>query len=96
MEILVVVLIIGILASIAVMPFIDTEANVKQRAIRADLHMVRAQLQLYRFKEGSYPPSIAALTAAGYLSTEPMHPAPGSYVYDSLGGSFTSSLDGTW
>lgn len=95
-EILIVVLVLGILAAIAIMPFVETEADVQNQRIRHDLHTVREQLELYRYKNSQYPPSLATLVTAGFILKEPEHPSSGSYTYVAASGSITSSVDPTW
>lgn len=55
MEILIVVVILGILASIVVPQFISAAVETRENSIRMDLHRIRSQLALYREQHGAWP-----------------------------------------
>ena len=96
MEILVVVLLLGILAAMAMPRFVDATGQVEESAIKSQLNEVRKQVQYYYFKNNAYPPDLATLVTAGYVDKEPTHPAPGNFNYNPTTGAFTSSRDASW
>jgi len=107
-ELMAVIVILGILASIVVV----NVAPVFQRAyfekIRADLTQVTKALELYRFNELSYPSSEQGLEALtkphaelknpflfpenGYISSLPLDPWGREYIYE-YPGNRSSSYD---
>jgi prepilin-type N-terminal cleavage/methylation domain-containing protein len=95
-EILIVVIILGILAAVAMPRFVDAQQGVREQSVKTELDMVRRQIEYYHFKENGYPASLAAMVTAGYLQQEPVHPNPGNYVYDPVTGAITSSEDASW
>jgi len=58
-EILMVVVIIGILASIVVPQFTDASTDAKLNALKTNLQTIRAQIQMYRMEHnGNYPTDV--------------------------------------
>ncbi|MBU1159826.1 type II secretion system GspH family protein [Patescibacteria group bacterium] len=89
---MVVIAIIGILASV-VLASLNTARKKSRDARRiADLKQIQLALELYfdaaSAGETSYPDTVAAAAAAGFIPTEPKDPATGaSYAYDNLDAS---------
>jgi general secretion pathway protein G len=79
---LIVVSIVGILATMAVPTYQTSVLKAKEAALRQDLFTLRDVLDQHRADQGKYPASLQALVAAGYLRTIPKDP-------------FTNS-DATW
>ena len=55
-EILIVVIILGILASVVIAQFQNTNADAKKAALTDQLHQVRCQIQLYAIQRDVNPP----------------------------------------
>lgn len=81
-ELMIVVSIVGILATLAVPSYQATLVRAKEAVLRQDLFTIRDVLDQHRADQGKYPSSLQALVGAGYLRTIPNDP-------------FTSSLT-TW
>lgn len=81
-ELMIVVAIIGILATIAVPSYHASLMKARETVLRQDLFTIREVLDQHRADQGKYPPSLGALVAAGYLRALPKDP-------------FTNSTD-TW
>lgn len=61
-ELLVVVLILGALAAIAIPRIIGGATNAKINACKTNVDLVNSQIELYYANEGSWPASLGALT----------------------------------
>lgn len=95
-EILIVVILLGILASMVVPRFVNISNDVEETQIKHQLTEVRKQLKLYQFKQNQYPADLTTLVTAGYIDKMPTHPSPGNYNYNPATGAITSSRDATW
>ncbi|MCY2984081.1 MAG: prepilin-type N-terminal cleavage/methylation domain-containing protein [Planctomycetota bacterium] len=62
-ELVVVVLIIGILAAVAAPKMFSTAGDARDSATKASLAVIRDAIELYRTKEGTYPPVATFATA---------------------------------
>lgn len=65
MEMLIVVTIIGILASVVIPRFVTSSKQAKANAHKADRQQLNSQIELYFFVNGTYP---SAMTNAGWGS----------------------------
>lgn len=81
-ELMIVVSIVGILATIAVPSYQASLVKARETVLRQDLFTIREVLDQHRADQGKYPASLGALVVAGYLRTLPKDP-------------FTNSTD-TW
>jgi len=81
-ELMMVLTIIGILATLATPSYYQSAIKAKETALKHNLFTMRDVLDQYRTDRGKYPSNLAELTAAGYLRGIPVDP-------------FTKS-DGTW
>ena len=63
MEMLIVVTIIGILASVIIPRFMTSSQEARVAAYEADRQMINTQLELFYFENGSYP---SAMTNTGW------------------------------
>ena len=54
-EILVVVVLLGILAAIALPKFLSAFTDSREKTVQMDLHRIRSQLGIYRQQHASYP-----------------------------------------
>ncbi len=77
-ELMIVVSIIGILATLAVPSYHSSVVKAKEAALRQDLSTVRDVLDQHKADQGKYPPSLSALVSAGYLRAIPKDPFTGA------------------
>ena len=73
-ELMIVVSIVGILATLAVPSYQGTLLRAREAALRQDLYTMRDVLDQHRADQGKYPPSLRALVDAGYLRAIPNDP----------------------
>jgi len=81
-ELMMVLTIIGILATIATPSYYQSAIKAKETALKHNLFTMRDVLDQHRADRGTYPASLAELVSAGYLKGIPIDP-------------FTRSI-GTW
>jgi general secretion pathway protein G len=74
LELLVVMTIIGILASIAIPALRDSPQRAREAALREDLFTLRSTIDQYHGDKGYYPPDLATLVTDGYLRSIPADP----------------------
>jgi len=77
-ELIVVVAIIGILATIALPAMQNAPIRAREAVIRADLYQMRSCIDQHLADKGYYPESLQALVDAGYLRGIPADPFSGS------------------
>ena len=77
-ELIVVVAIIGILATIALPAMRNAPIRAREAVIRADLYQMRSCIDQHLADKGKYPESLQALVEAGYLRSIPMDPFSGT------------------
>ncbi len=77
-ELIVVVAIIGILATIALPAMKNAPIRAREAVIRADLYQMRSCIDQHLADKGKYPDSLEALVDAGYLRYLPIDPFSGS------------------
>ena len=82
-ELIVVVAIIGILATIALPAMKNAPIRAREAVIRADLYQMRSCIDQHLADKGTYPESLQGLVDAGYLRYIPIDP-------------FTGTADGAW
>lgn len=73
-ELMIVVSIVGILATIAVPSYQSSLIKARETVLRQDLFTLRELLDHHRADKGKYPPSLEALVTVGYLRTLPKDP----------------------
>ena len=98
LEMLVVVGIILILATVAVPKFMSAGKTAKIAKISADIRTIDNAAALYEIDKGKYPDSVAALAekdsdSKAYLQFEPKLPDGGTYVI-SADGVVSGTFDG--
>lgn len=74
LELLVVMTIIGILASIAIPALRDSPQRAREAALREDLFTLRSTIDSYHGDKGYYPPDLATLVTDGYMRQIPVDP----------------------
>ncbi len=77
-ELIVVVAIIGILATIALPAMQNAPIRAREAVIRADLYQLRSCIDQHLADKGYYPESLQALVDAGYLRFIPTDPFSGT------------------
>ena len=82
-ELIVVVAIIGILATIALPAMQNAPIRAREAVIRADLYELRSCIDQHLADKGVYPESLQALVDNGYLRYIPIDP-------------FSGTADGAW
>src|SRR6202007_555635 len=73
-ELMVVMLIIGVLAAIAIPSFIGSIKNAKEAVLKEDLHVCRNAIDSYTMDKNKAPQSLDDLVQNGYLKTIPQDP----------------------
>jgi general secretion pathway protein G len=73
-ELMIVVAIVGILATISVPSYRTSLIKARETVLRQDLFTIREVLDQHRADQGKYPSSLGALVAAGYLRGIPKDP----------------------
>jgi general secretion pathway protein G len=77
-ELMIVISIIGILATLAAPSYQSSVVKAKEAALRQDLSTFRDVLDQHKADQGKYPPSLAALVSAGYMRRIPKDPFTGA------------------
>lgn len=77
-ELMIVVTIVGILATLAVPSYHAAIVKAKEGALRQDLFSLRDVIDQHRADKGKYPETIQTLVSAGYLRRVPTDPITGS------------------
>ena len=106
LELMIVVTLIGILATIAEPAFITATTKAREAALKRDLYIVRDVLDQYYADHGAYPATLGTLAADGYLRAIPPDPLTRSAetwqvvygeggVFDIHSGSNQAALDGS-
>ncbi len=74
MELIIVIAIIGILATVAMPRMLHLPKKAKEAALKTDLLVMRDAIDQYYGDKGHYPPSLEALVEEGYLRKIPVDP----------------------
>jgi general secretion pathway protein G len=73
-ELMIVMLIIGVLAAVAIPSFISSIRNAKEAALKEDLHVMRDAIDSYTMDKNKAPQSLDDLVQNGYLKVIPQDP----------------------
>jgi general secretion pathway protein G len=73
-ELLVVMAIMGVLLAISAPRYFDSVDRAKEATLRANLRMVRENIDKYKADTGRYPETLQALVTDRYLAAIPMDP----------------------
>ena len=73
-ELMIVMLIIGVLAAIAIPNFISSLKNAKEAVLKEDLHVMRNAIDSYTMDKQKAPQSLDDLVQSGYLKVVPKDP----------------------
>ena len=74
MELIIVVAVIGILATIALPALKDVPRRGAEAVLKSNLHIFRDVIDQFHGDKGHYPPTLDALVEAGYLRAIPRDP----------------------
>ncbi|GAW94131.1 type II secretion system protein [Calderihabitans maritimus] len=85
-ELMVVVVILGILAAVAIPSFTGKADTAKIKAAKADLKTIGTAIELYYVENDDYPNDWNALTEGGYLTKTPYSPWNTDYHFDTSNG----------
>ncbi len=77
-ELMIVVSIVGILATLAAPTYQASVVKAREAALRQDLSTLRDVLDQHKADRGKYPPSLSVLVGVGYLRAIPTDPVTGS------------------
>jgi len=73
-ELMIVMLIIGVLAAIAIPSYTSSLKNAKEAVLKEDLHVLRQAIDAYTNDKEKAPQSLDDLVSSGYLKSIPMDP----------------------
>lgn len=73
-ELIIVMTVIGLLASIAIPSFVNSIKRAREAVLREDLKTMRTAIDSYTVDKEQAPQSLDDLVQAGYLKTIPMDP----------------------
>jgi general secretion pathway protein G len=74
LELMIVMLIIAILASVAIPAYLSSIRAAKEAVLKEDLHVMRAAIDAYTADKEKAPQSLDDLVQAGYLKKIPVDP----------------------
>jgi general secretion pathway protein G len=74
LELMIVMVVIGILAAIAIPSYTNSIRSAKEAVLREDLHTMRAAIDSYTVDKQKAPQSLDDLVQSGYLKVMPVDP----------------------
>ncbi|HEY0264885.1 MAG TPA: prepilin-type N-terminal cleavage/methylation domain-containing protein [Granulicella sp.] len=74
LELMIVMIIIGILAAVAVPAYLQSVKKAKEAVLKEDLHALRSAIDAYTVDKQKAPQSLDELVEAGYLKSMPKDP----------------------
>lgn len=86
-ELMVVVIILGILAAVAIPKFVSKSDDAKLNRVYADLKTISNAVELYHFDQNHFPADTSVLESSKYLKNKPSDPwnANGKYTINGDG-----------
>ena len=94
LEVILMVMVIGILASIAVPRFANIGAKANTAKIQADLSTIDTAIAVYEMEQSTaLGTDVQALVDAGYLQSLPKPPTSGSCYFEATASDSTTSSD---
>src|SRR6516164_5845791 len=85
MELMIVMMIIGVLTTLAIPSFVSAVRSAKEAVLKEDLHVMRAAIDSYTMDKQKAPQSLDDLVQEGYLKVipeDPMTKARDTWVTD--------------
>ena len=94
LELIIVITIIGILATIALPALKNTPLRARESVLKSNLRTMRDVIDQFHADKGNYPPTLEALVEEGYLRSVPRDPITRStdtwvVVYEEVDPDFT-------
>jgi general secretion pathway protein G len=77
LELMIVMIIIGILAAVAIPKYLQTVRKANEAVLREDLHVMRSAIDSYTVDKQKAPQALDELVEAGYLKAMPKDPITG-------------------
>jgi general secretion pathway protein G len=74
LELMIVMVVIGVLAAIAIPSYTNNLRSAKEAVLRDDLHVMRTAIDSYTVDQQKAPQSLDDLVQAGYLKVMPVDP----------------------
>jgi general secretion pathway protein G len=74
LELMIVMVIIGILAAIAIPAYVTNVKHAKEAVLKEDLHVLRSAIDSYTVDKQKAPQSLDDLVQSGYIKTMPIDP----------------------
>jgi len=78
MELMIVMMIIGVLATLAIPSFVGAVKSAREAVLKEDLRVMRSAIDAYTMDKQKAPQSLDDLVQAGYIKQIPMDPMTGS------------------
>jgi general secretion pathway protein G len=94
LELMIVLFIIVILATIALPQYQKTIQHARETVLRDDLHQIRRMIDQYAADKGKLPKSLDDLVAAGYIKEVPIDPMTDKPDWELVMGEDTASAKG--
>ena len=92
LELMVVIAILGLLATIAAVKFTNVLGDSMQSKVQADFAVFSQAIDLYHLKKQKYPARLQDLVAAGLMEKVPQDPWGHDYIYASPAGAKPYSI----
>lgn len=84
-EALIVVVIIGIIAAVAIPRYLDVKEESERKTCQGNLSIIQSGIEAYRARHGEAPADIGALVTDGILTVAPVCPSGGTYSINGSG-----------
>ncbi len=94
-ELMIVMLIIGILATVAIPYFVASIRSAREAALKEDLHVIRDAIDSYTMDKNKAPQSLEDLVQSGYLKSIPEDPITHSHEWVTASDDTYSEIDQT-
>ncbi len=93
LEVILMVVVIGILATIAVPRFTDITTKANTAKVLADLSTLDTAISVYEMETGNIPATPKVLADGNYINAEPTPPDSGKIYIKATSGSSDTTLD---
>ena len=94
LEVILMVVVLGILATVAVPRFTDITTKANTAKIQADLATLNSAMAVYEMEKGELPASPKVLADDGYIVAEPVAPESGKIYIKKTGADSTADVSG--